>query len=75
MSKPEIYSELYFILQQVPYSYMKTLPPDTMAKLEQDMSLEHYNSFRKDQIFYKQNFDKESINILEKICQKYWNEE
>lgn len=74
ISKFETYSELYFILEQIPNSYMMLVPRNIITKLKQQMSLEHYNSFNTDEVFYKQNFDTTTIDLLEKIYLKYWNE-
>ena len=69
----EAYAELYFILDQVPNSYIELLPENFMSKLKSQMSLNHYAAFDASKIFYKQKFDDTSINLLKEIYQKYWN--
>ena len=72
IDNPEICAELYFILEQVPNSYIKLLPENFMYKLKEQMSTKHYKIFDTSKIFYKQDFNDASINLLNEIYQKYW---
>lgn len=73
ISKFEAYSELYFILKQVPYSYYACLPDFLINELEEKMSINHYKKFDLDKTFYSQKIDEKTINYLEKIYKNYWN--
>ena len=72
MNKPQIYAELMFILEQVPYSYNKLIPDKIKDKFKEKMSITHYNSFDKDKVFYKQQLARETIVLLGFLYYKYW---
>ena len=74
MVMSKIYAELVFILDQVPYSYSKLIPEELMMNLKNNMSLDWYKSFKKDKVFYKQKFHKETILMLSMLYYKYWCE-
>jgi hypothetical protein len=72
MSESKICAELFFILEQVPNSYISLLPNNYMNRLKENMSLEHYQSFDKEKVFFKQEFNKKTVATLEKIYNTFW---
>lgn len=75
MKNGNIYAELTFILEQIPYSYNKLIPEEIKQKLKDKMSIEHYNSFDKSKIFYDQNISEDALKMLVSLYNKYWAKE
>lgn len=75
MKNENIYAELTFILEQIPYSYNKLIPEEIKKKLKDKMSLEHYNSFDKSKTFYDQNISEDTLKMLVSLYNKYWANE
>ena len=75
MDKSKVFAEITFVLEQVPYSYNKLIPQDIKNKFKDDMDINHYNSFNKDKVFYKQKLDEETIKMLFVLFKKYWDDE
>ena len=74
INKEQICAELYFILKQTPYSFIKLLPNDFMEKLKNKMSVEWYNNFDPDIVYTKQKFNNLTLKMLYEIRIKYWYE-
>ena len=72
ITREQICAELYFILNQTPYSYIKLLPSELLNNLKIRMSIEWYNKFNPDKVFTKQKFDNKTLKLLEEIRTKYW---
>lgn len=74
MEKEKIYAELTFILEQIPSSYIKVIPQKLIDKFKNNMSIQWYNRFDKDKVFYKQDIKRETLLMLAFLYYKYWCE-
>ena len=75
MDRGKVCAEMVFILEQVPYSYNILVPQKIKDKFKEKMDVEHYKSFTKEKIFFKQKINEETIKVLLTIFEKYWSNE
>lgn len=73
MNKSNVYAEVYFFINQLPYSYSNALPKELINELEENMSKEHYDSLDSDKLLIDQNPNKETIDMILSLS-KYWLE-
>lgn len=74
MEKEKIYAELTFILEQIPHSYIKEIPQKLKDKFKNNMSIQWYERFDKDKVFYEQDIKRETLLMLAFLYYKYWCE-
>lgn len=72
-SKKQISAELYFILTQVPFSFISCVPSEFINNLKNEMSIEWYNKFDPEIPFTKQKFDKTTLKMLAELKNKCWS--
>lgn len=66
-----VFSEVLFIISQLPASYKAKIPNNLLQKMYDDCSKEYYKNFISDKPFFKQNLSEESLLLFNDIAEHY----
>lgn len=68
----KVCTEMTFILEQVPSSYIRKIPKEIIEKIKINISPTRYRQLDKSKTFYNQDISDETLELLEWMSKAYW---